>query len=178
RWMMIDNLRRSLTPILWTGASIAGWSLLPLDSAIVWQLLLIATLFLPLITGLISTFLPRRNSRATLSSYFASFVQDVSSASLQAITKVVLIVHDAWLMGDAIARALYRLLISRRHLLEWHVASHHARSNGYGLLKHYVAMAGVLPIAAISVALPFAAGSGALPLAVFFASLWSLSPAI
>lgn len=116
RWMMIDNLRRSLTPILWTGASIAGWSLLPLDSAILWQLLLIATLFLPLITGLISTFLPRRNSRATLSSYFASFVQDVSSASLQAITKVVLIVHDAWLMGDAIARALYRLLISRRHL--------------------------------------------------------------
>ena len=29
RWKMIDNLRRSLTPIFWVMASIAGWTLLP-----------------------------------------------------------------------------------------------------------------------------------------------------
>jgi cyclic beta-1,2-glucan synthetase len=29
RWKMVDNLRRSLTPIFWVLASIAGWTLLP-----------------------------------------------------------------------------------------------------------------------------------------------------
>ena len=32
RWKMIDNLRRSLTPISWVMASIAGWTLLPFDA--------------------------------------------------------------------------------------------------------------------------------------------------
>ena len=31
RWKMVDNLRRTLTPISWVIASVAGWTLLPFD---------------------------------------------------------------------------------------------------------------------------------------------------
>jgi cyclic beta-1,2-glucan synthetase len=50
---MIDNLRRSLTPILWIAASIAGWTLMPFTYAAQWQALLILSLFLSLTFGLI-----------------------------------------------------------------------------------------------------------------------------
>ena len=46
RWKMIDNLRRSLTPIFWVIASIAGWTLLPFTQAAQWQALLILSLFM------------------------------------------------------------------------------------------------------------------------------------
>ena len=46
RWKMIDNLRRSLTPIFWVMAAIAGWTLLPFTQAAQWQALLILSLFM------------------------------------------------------------------------------------------------------------------------------------
>ena len=46
RWKMIDNLRRSLTPIFWVMAAIAGWALLPFTQAAQWQALLILALFM------------------------------------------------------------------------------------------------------------------------------------
>ena len=46
RWKMIDNLRRTLTPISWVIASIAGWTALPFDLAAQFQALLILMLFM------------------------------------------------------------------------------------------------------------------------------------
>ena len=46
RWKMVDNLRRSLTPIFWVMAAIAGWTLLPFTQAAQWQALLILSLFM------------------------------------------------------------------------------------------------------------------------------------
>ncbi len=46
RWKMVDNLRRTLTPIFWVMAAIAGWTLLPFTQAAQWQALLILTLFM------------------------------------------------------------------------------------------------------------------------------------
>ena len=36
---------------------------------------------------------------------------------------VIFLAHQAWLMGDAIARTLCRLFVTRRHLLEWVAAA-------------------------------------------------------
>ncbi len=43
---MIDNLRRSLTPIFWVLAAIAGWTLLPCTLAAQWLALLILSQFM------------------------------------------------------------------------------------------------------------------------------------
>ncbi|MCO5147554.1 MAG: protein ndvB [Aquamicrobium sp.] len=176
RWKMIDNLRRSLTPILWVCASIAGWTLMPFAYAAQWQALLIASLFLSLTFGLLDSLVPR-DGRSTLSSHFAAFGRDAAFASAQVVAKVVLMAHNAWSMGDAIVRTLYRLVVSRRHMLEWRTASAAARSNGRDLMSHYRAMAGALPIAAAGVALPLLSGSTGTLVAAFFALIWAGSPA-
>ncbi len=176
RWKMIDNLRRSLTPILWVAASVAGWTLLPFSYAAQWQALLILSLFLSLTFSLMESFVPR-DGRSTLSSHFAAFGRDAAFATAQVVAKVVLMAHQAWSMGDAIARTLYRLAVSRRRMLEWRTASAAARAGDRDLAGHWRAMRGVLPVALAGLAIPLAAGSTGSVVALIFALLWATSPA-
>jgi cyclic beta-1,2-glucan synthetase len=44
---------------------------------------------------------------------------DLRLAFLQASLVTTLLAHQTWLMGDAIVRTLWRLLVSRRLLLQW-----------------------------------------------------------
>lgn len=175
RWKMIDNLRRSLTPIAWVAASIAGWTLLPATVAGQWQALLVLSLFLSLTFGLVDGFMPR-STEVTLKNHFANFVGDVAFASAQVAFKVVLMAHLAWSMADAMLRTAYRLLVSRRHLLEWRTASQVARSGTCTIAGHYRAMGGAVVIAALGLALPLSSGSTAALIAAAFAVFWAGSP--
>jgi cyclic beta-1,2-glucan synthetase len=176
RWKMIDNLRRSLMPIVWIAASIAGWTLLPFTQAAQWQALLVLSLFLSLTFGIVDSVVPRE-ADATLKNHFAALARDVAFASAQVALKVVLMAHLAWSMGDAIIRTLYRLFVSRRHLLEWRTASQVAQSGASTLEGHYRSMGGALVIAAIGLAIPLSWGSTGSVIAAFFALFWAGSPA-
>ena len=70
RWKMIDNLRRSLTPIFWVMAAIAGWTLLPFTQAAQWQALLILALFMAPTFQIIDSILPK-SSDATARGHFS-----------------------------------------------------------------------------------------------------------
>ncbi len=176
RWKMIDNLRRSLTPIFWIAASVAGWTLLPFTQAAQWQALLVLSLFLSLTYGIVDSILPR-DPEATLKNHFAAVARDFAFASAQVALKVVLMAHHAWSMGDAVVRTLYRLFVSRRHLLEWRAASQAARSWEASLGGHYRAMSGVVLVALVGLAIPLMVGSTGVVIAAFFAIFWAGSPA-
>ena len=47
--------------------------------------------------------------------------------SQQVTLAVVFLPHQAWVSADAIVRTLWRLWVTRRHLLEWQTASHTER---------------------------------------------------
>ena len=67
---MVDNLRRSLTPIFWVMAAIAGWTLLPFTQAAQWQALLILSLFMAPTFDIVDAHPaeePRRDARAAIS---------------------------------------------------------------------------------------------------------------
>ena len=175
RWKMLDNLRRSLTPVAWVAASIAGWALLPATVAGQWQALLVLSLFLSLTFGLVDGFVPR-STEVTWKSHFANFLNDVAFASAQVAFKVVLMAHLAWSMCDAIARTAYRLLVSRKHLLEWRTASQVARSGVNSVAGHFRSMYGAMVIAVIGLAVPLWADSTGTFIAVAFAVFWAASP--
>ena len=59
RWKMIDNLRRTLTPITWVIASVAGWTALPFDLAAQFQALLILMLFMAPTFDVIDAIVPK-----------------------------------------------------------------------------------------------------------------------
>lgn len=176
RWKMVDNLRRSLTPIFWVLASIAGWTLLPFTIAIQWQALLIVSLFMAPTYDIIDAIWPK-NPDVTLRGHVISLCRDIAFGSALVAMRVVLMAHAAWLMGDAIARTLHRLLVSRRHLLEWRTASQAQRSGVSTLAGYYRMMWSAVPTALLGVAIPAAVHSSGVFVAFIFGVFWAGSPA-
>ena len=114
---MLDNLRRSLSAPASVVALLAGWSL-PLHAALVWTGFVVSTIALPTLLPVLAGIVPRR-ARITLRSHLRALAADVRLALSQTALLVVFLAHQAWLMTDAIGRTLFRLLVSRRHLLDW-----------------------------------------------------------
>ncbi|MCO5084812.1 MAG: protein ndvB [Rhizobiaceae bacterium] len=175
RWKMVDNLRRSLTPIFWVLASVAGWSFLPFAAAIQWQALLIVSLFMAPTYDIIDSIWPD-NPDVTLRGHIISLGQDIAFGSAMVAMRVVLMAHSAWMMADAILRTLYRLFVSRKHLLEWRTASQAQRSGVNTPGGYYRMMSGALLVAVLGLAIPTAAHSSGAFVALIFAVFWALSP--
>jgi cyclic beta-1,2-glucan synthetase len=176
RWKMLDNLRRTLLPIAWVAASIAGWSMLPLGSAALWQVALLLSLFFAPTFEVLRSMM-RGNRDASLRGHVRTFAIEFVAATAQVALKIAFIAHSAWSMGDAIVRTLWRMFVSRRHLLEWRTASQVAKTRS-GIAGMFVSMYGAVVVAVAAVALPFAAGSPAWPLALPFGLVWAFSPLI
>ncbi len=176
RWKMIDNLRRSITPIFCVLAAIAGWTLLPFTQAAQWQALLIFSLFMSPTFDIVNSILPK-NTDATARGHFSALFRDAAFGTAMVALKIVLMAHTAWMMGDAIIRTLYRLFVSRRHMLEWRTASQAHKFGNNTLLSYYRIMYGAIVVAAIGLVIPIAADSTGAFVAFFFAIFWAGSPA-
>ncbi len=175
RWKMIDNLRRSLTPIAWVVASIAGSTLLSFGQAALWQALLILSVVLSLTFGFFNSAIPK-NREATLGSHFSALSREFSFATAQVAFKVILMAHQAWASADAICRTLYRMFVSRRRLLEWRTASDAARGLADDLPSYNRTMAGSVVIGLASIALAIAGGQTGVGVALLFGMLWIGAP--
>src|SRR5262245_61556739 len=167
RWKMVDNLRRSLTPIFWVLASIAGWTLLPFSLATQWQALLILSLFMALTFGVIDSIFPS-SRETTVRGHLSALARDFAFGTAQVALKTVLIADTAWMMGDAILRTFYRLLASRRYLLEWRTASQAGKTRGNDIAAHYRMMYGAVLIGIVGPLLPILAGSSGAYVALIF----------
>ena len=176
RWKMLDNLRRTLSAPLAVVALLAGWTM-PLGAAATWTAFIAVTLVLPTAIPVAAAVLRRRPS-ITFASNWRALGRDVRQAVAQSMLILVLLAHQGWLMGDAIARTLWRLIVTRRHLLEWMPAAQATSGSELDVAGFYRLMAGALVTAAVAIAVTGLAGGGAWLLAVPFAALWLVSPII
>ena len=125
RWKMIDNLRRSLLAPLTMLTLFAGW-MMALDVGLIWTIVIVGLLALPRLLPLPFGFVPAR-AGVTPRSHFAALGKDTLTALGQIALSMVLLADTAVSMLDAIVRTVWRLAVSRRHLLEWVTA---ARARG------------------------------------------------
>ena len=176
RWKMVDNLRRTLSPITCLLALMAGW-LLPFDAAVIWTIFVVATLVLPSFVPALAGIAPRH---AGLSQriHFKTVMSDFRLALLQSLLIVTLLAHQAWLMGDAITSTLVRLFITRRDLLEWTPSAQAKIGREPTTSAYYRWMAGGVLIGVVAPIIALLSGNQTWLLAVPFAILWIASPAI
>ncbi len=120
RWKIIDNLRRSLVPPSLLLFFIGGWMILP-GSAWLWTLLAAAAPGIYLV-GELFTGVARVLRRGLLGDLLR-LLRERSGRWFLAIT---FLVSDTIISVDAIARTLWRVFVSRRHMLEWRTAAHTA----------------------------------------------------
>src|SRR6202453_1622222 len=150
-WKMLDNLRRTLSAPAGVAALLAGW-LLPANSALLWSGFVCATIALPALLPVFTAILPGRPG-VTLRSHLRALRNDARLSVVQAALLVTLLAQQATLMIDAIGRTLFRLLVSRRNLLQWVTAAQAKLSFRLTLPGAYRRMAAAAAIAAVGAVL-------------------------
>lgn len=177
RWKMYDNLRRSLIPTAWLVASVMGWYYMEPRQALIWQVVLIFSLFVAPTLSLISGIMPRRND-IVARAHLHAVMSEIRASNAQVALRIVFIAHSAAMMADAVIRSLYRLLVSRKLMLEWRTAAQAHSSASADILSYYKSMWMAPALAALSLALAAISDTGIPFIGVPFALVWALSPAI
>ena len=176
RWKIIDNLRRSLLAPLALATLFAGWMMSP-AVALIWTTWVVGMLALPRLLSLPFGILPKRKV-ITFRSHLAALGNDVRIAFGQIGLSMAFLTDMAANMADAILRTIWRLAVSRKHLLEW-VPAAQSRGNALpSLAGQYRGMAagvilgvGICTIAALS-------NPAILPWLLPFALVWTAAPAL
>ena len=175
-WKMLDNLRRTLIAPGAFLTLLVAWSLSGATSD-VWTKLVLLSLALPALVPITTDVVPKRPG-ISKRVYLRSLLRSLGLAGAHVALTLTLLAHQAWLMGDAIVRTLYRLLISRRRLLEWVSAAQVKASSSLDLGEVYARMAGAVTLAVIAGALAASRGRHASSIAFTFVALWLLSPVV
>lgn len=176
RWKLLDNLRRSLSAPAGLLAFITGW-FLPLHASLGWTVFLLFTIAFPPLLPAIAGVVPKR-AGVSIRNHLTGLGRDFTLGALQSTFFVTFLAHQAWLMVDAVARALYRQFISRRRLLEWTTAAksnEDAQFDTRALWMQIAASAGFVFVTGIIVAF---VGHYAWLIAAPFAALWVFSPVV
>jgi cyclic beta-1,2-glucan synthetase len=117
RWKIFDNLRRSTLEIALFALIVAGWTILP-GSPLRWTLLVVGLLAAPWIVALALALLRPPIDRSW-TAYYRAVGHDAAVSAQQVALALAFLPHQAWVSADAIVRTVWRVAVSRRHLLEW-----------------------------------------------------------
>ncbi|WP_376691162.1 GH36-type glycosyl hydrolase domain-containing protein [Wenzhouxiangella sp. EGI_FJ10409] len=178
RWMIVDNLRRSLQPPVTLLLILFAFSGLLPGSDFLWSLLF---LLLPA-AGLLSELLGSASHLlAAPRGAVLRLRPTLHGLRLQAqhwLLSLVLLPYQSLMIGDAVVRTLLRLFVTRRHLLEWTTAAHVHRSLGHARQSLWrelwpCPLLGALVLVGVGLSEP-----GLLLVAAPVASAWLMAPAI
>jgi cyclic beta-1,2-glucan synthetase len=176
RWKIFDNLRRSLVApmvLLWL---VAAWTILP-GSSLIWTSFALLVLAFPVYAHVTTSLLIHPRG-IPWTSHFWSVWGDVRTNTAQVAVTITFLAHQSYLMTDAIARTVYRKLISHKHLLEWVTAAQAESASKHDRKAYLRFMWPAELLAAITLALILWLKPEALPVAAPFLTAWVLSPII
>ncbi|HEX7950429.1 MAG TPA: glucoamylase family protein [Candidatus Limnocylindrales bacterium] len=176
RWKMIDNLRRTASAPLAIATLGVAW-LAPAADAPTWTGLVVASIVIPALLPVFGGLLPRRQG-ISRRSHLRAVGGDISLAAVHVGLGLTFLADQAWLMGDAIVRAVARLTVTHRRLLEWTTAAQAKARVGRRAAGFYRPMAGGVGLAlAIGIAVLVVRPASAW-LAAPFIALWLVAPLI
>ncbi len=175
RWKILDNLRRGLVPLAMLALLLAGWW--HGTGAAYWCLLVVVFLLgPPLLIAIVQVLrnlwqrVPPRRWRNTW--------RGIRDELLRDLFAIAVLPFEAWLNLDAIARSAWRLLFSRKHLLEWTPMTDATRGAASRPLG-YVRLMWVAPVVALASGAALCLHApDALTAALPFLVLWLVSPGL
>jgi cyclic beta-1,2-glucan synthetase len=178
RWMIVDNLRRSVQPPAVLLLLVLGWLLSP-ETAVSWTLALAGVIGFPFLIGSLDALLrwgqqfPRR---ADLGPELRALRRALGRWAMD----LTFLPYEAWNHTDAIVRTLHRVYVSKKRLLEWATAAAVARAIGKGSsLGYFFRHMWQGPALAAASAALLAALAGSPPLAALpILAFWAVSPLV
>ena len=181
RFKMLDNLRRTLSAAAAVLALFAGWAAPfdagPFDAGLIWTVFVLLAIALPALIPVIIAIPPCRPG-PTMASHMRALGGDLRLALTLSAMNVTFLAHQAWLMGDAILRTLWRLFVTRRHLMEWVTAAQATNGRRLNLAGFYSRMYGSLVVAAAGTLVAIFSEHGSWALMGPVLLLWTAAPAV
>lgn len=116
KWKIFDNLRRSLVPISLLLLLVYAWLFSP--AAWLWTLVVTAIIVLPSVISLIGQFANKPKEESWREHLLFS-LRNSANQFIQHVLTLICLPYEAFVNADAIARALWRVYIARKKLLEW-----------------------------------------------------------
>lgn len=165
RWKILDNLRRSLAPVMTVGLLVGSW--LAADRPELWTFLVLILITIPSLSSFFFNSLTY--TRAMKSSW-----TQLAQGLLRALINLALLPQQAWLSLDAIGRVLYRRTVSHQHFLEWAsgpIASYQEKHRQFILSLSWITLFSALVAVGV-----YIFNAPALPIALPFLFLWATSP--
>ncbi|MCL2213263.1 MAG: hypothetical protein FWB93_05495, partial [Oscillospiraceae bacterium] len=129
RYMLIDNIRRTLLPILTIAAILKAF--FTNYSVFFVTLVALAWLIMPFIFSSV------RTARNVNRRFYSTVMQGIWRGFMEFLYAVMSMPHTAILAADAMVRSLWRMVFSRRRLLEWTTAAQSDRSSNNGFFFYY-----------------------------------------
>ena len=116
RWKLLDNLRRSLVPSALTLLAVLGWTVL--SSPWFWTFTVIGIIFIPSVISSVLDLIKKPDDV-----FFRQHLAAVGHAAArrveQGLFALACLPYEAFFSLDAIVRTAWRMLITRKRLLEW-----------------------------------------------------------
>ena len=116
RWKLLDNLRRSMVPLALAAFLLIAWSSLP--NAWFWSAAAIGFLLIPAVSAFFWS-LSKKPDDVFFRQHLLSLLRSSTQHFIHASLSLIFLPYEAWINLDAILRTQWRILISRRRLLEW-----------------------------------------------------------
>src|SRR5450830_1238959 len=174
RWKMFDNLRRSLVPPMSLALLLLALASTVLSPWAALALVMAAFSAGPLL-GAVAGFAPSRDDVAKHHFYRLAGM-DLARALWGGLWHLTLLLQQALMAVDALVRALYRMTISHRHLLQWTTAAT-AQAQAKTDLKSLARAHWSLPVVALLLLGALLASATPYPLlALMLCVLWAASP--
>ena len=173
RWKIFDNLRRSLVAPAMVAMFFWAWMFLPYAG--IWTIALVSTIFAPaLLTALWD--LININREIPLRMNLGLWCVDLFRTMTQATLELTCVAFQASLNLDAVIRSIARMIIIRRHLLQWQASSSVERKASASVSAFFknmwtgpaIAIAGLIALTMVR--------HQAVPAALALLTLWALSP--
>jgi cyclic beta-1,2-glucan synthetase len=171
RWKILDNLRRSVTEAATFILFLGCWFYMP-GSPALWTAAAFALLLIPSYVQAVLAMIRQRNSPHKRGVY-AQLLSDFATTQVNVLVFLAFLPHQALVTLDAIARAVIRLTVTHKKLLEWETAAQTEMDNRRTAVDVYLRLT---PLITIAIAIGLAVyRPDALRVAAPILLLWLLS---
>ena len=172
-WKIFDNLRRSLMPVCLTGMLFMGWSYLPRPW--LWTLVVIGIMTMPaLLSSLLDLCIKPKDN--LLSQHIYAVMGNTLRRFAQVLYTFICLPYEAIVNLDAIARTIWRMRVSKKHMLEWTTSSQVESSFKSGFMSYLGQMWPASALSAAAMVYLFLIRPEGLAWAAALLTLWLISP--
>jgi len=176
KWKMFDNLRRSLVAPSLILLVALSFSILP-GSIYFWLGFFIFAQASPLVISILSVLISKRFGNRRIKRYIP-VILGIKATFLQGLLSLVFLPHKAWTMANAICVTLFRVLITKKNLLEWVTAADVEKTQKNSLKSYLIKMKSSVFESVVILIFAFIFKPDTIIVGSLFLIIWGSSPFI